>query len=70
MKEQSSELLDIIEGRGRWAFFGRGITTYPLADDENQRRIHAECLKLCERGKIYRHRVTEGSTIWMPKAEG
>lgn len=64
-----SELLNIIEGRGKWASLGRGITTYPLADDDNQQRIHAECLKLAEQGKIYRHRVIEGVTIWMPTTE-
>lgn len=61
-----SELLDIIEGRGKWAMLGPGITTYPLSQDDNQRRIHAECVKLAEQGRIYRHRVKEGVTIWMP----
>lgn len=61
-----SELLNIIEGRGKWAMLGEGIHSYPLANDDNNKRIHAECVKLAGQGKIYRHRVEEGVTIWMP----
>ena len=56
-EQEREELLDLIAGRGKWAWTGKaGFHTYP-GRDENQRNIHEACLELERAGKI--HRLTD-----------
>lgn len=60
---------------------GRGLTTYPDSQDEEQLEMHRDCLKLEREGKIMRHhegaRHADGAlssegqrfVIWMPVDE-
>lgn len=51
--EHLPELLDFISGNGKFWFLGNGISTYPNGD-ENHKKIFSGCLKLEERGLVYR----------------
>ena len=58
----------MIRGEGEFSFIGKGITSYPNGD-KNNKRIHAGCLELEERGEIYQHCVGESSITWMPTTQ-
>lgn len=60
-----AQLLAFVRGNG---FIGPGLTSYPLAkDDENQQRIHATMLILEARGLVRRHHVCDkGAVTWAP----
>ena len=61
------ELDDLINGRGRWGHFGKGITTYTYPNlDDGAKRLHAACLELERQGKIARHREDGVCVVWMP----
>ena len=64
-----SELMELVAGRGKYAFFGAGINTYPAGDDNN-RKIHSYCLDLERHRLIYRQTETETQVLWMPGQDG
>lgn len=59
------DLLEMISGEGKFQFIGKGLTSYPSMD-ENQQKIHSMCLELESRGLIYRHNESDVWVIWMP----
>ncbi len=42
-----------------------GITTYPKADDDNNRVLHGGCLELERQGKLCRHTDGEDAILWV-----
>lgn len=61
-----AELLEMIRGEGTFEFIGKGVTSYPLADDENNQRIHSMCLELQKQKLIYPHYWDDKAVLWMP----
>lgn len=53
------ELMGLIAGRGRWAWTGRGLHTYPGT------ALHEACVDLERRGNIYRHVDEPDHVCWM-----
>ncbi len=68
LNDQLSELLDIISGSGKYRFFGKGMTTYPTAD-ENNKKIHNGCLELEAMGLIHRLIDDPDHVLWTPGGE-
>src|SRR5262245_29857102 len=64
--EALQQLLSLIDGS---AGFGVGIRSY-MDSDPNQQKIHAGCLELERRKKIYRHLEDGDMIIWMPVEKG
>ena len=71
-EETLSAFADLICGRGRWAFWGQGLHTYPDGDYK-QRTKHAICEELERRGIVVGRKL-DGSWYWGPvearEAEG
>ncbi|HEA65260.1 MAG TPA: hypothetical protein ENI07_00320 [Desulfobacterales bacterium] len=64
-RKSIDELLQLIRGEGKFGSLGKGITSYPNGDENNQ-NIHSDCLELERRRLIYRHYISEcGSIVWM-----
>ena len=61
-----ASLLMAIRGEGALWLSSRGLATYPLADDENNKRLHEGCLDLEQRGRIYRANDETDYVLWMP----
>jgi len=56
-EENYRDLLDMIAGRGKWAFIGgAGFHTWPTADEQNKRN-HAVLCEMERRGMV--RRVTD-----------
>jgi len=66
-----AELEDMIYGRGVWKHVGTGITTHPNGSEDNK-RLHAACLALEERGRIKKHFETDDGchVVWKPGDKG
>lgn len=62
--EQLAELLDFAGGRGTWAWKGPGIMTHPTAADGNSVRLHAKCVELERRGRLYRQLNRPELVVW------
>ena len=65
-EDRHTPLLMAIRGVGSCGGLGRGLSTYPLADDENDKRLHEACLDLEQRGLIHRAKDEADYVLWMP----
>jgi len=68
MREELESLLRFIQGKGRFKFYGTGISTYPGRDGEHE-KLHQACVELEELGLIYRHRDDDEYVLWRPIEE-
>jgi hypothetical protein len=65
MRKELEELLRFIQGKGRFAFFGKGITTYTGRGKEHE-ELHQACVGLEELSLIRRQCDGGEYVLWMP----
>jgi len=58
-------LLRFIRGEGEFKWYGKGMTTWPNAGDQEKRK-HEGCLILESRGLIQRKQETNDYVVWSP----
>lgn len=67
--DEQQELLDLIAGRGKWAWTGKaGFHTHPSAS-KNQDALHSACLELEQNGLIRRLIDEPGNVCWVEAKE-